>query len=81
MKAIYIGNVRMEPRSTRETPYLFGRLQEAREFSLITGHAIYAAIPGDSAIYRVWPGGRLEQYENPKPKDPAYNPPAPERKR
>lgn len=63
---IYIGNVQMTPPSTREAPYLFGRLQEARVFAAITGHAVYAMTPDDSsAVYRIWPGGRLELYDAP----------------
>ena len=62
MKEVYIGNVQFRPLSGRETPYQFGSFQDARDFSRVTGHAVYAVIPGDPSVYRFWPGGRIEEW-------------------
>lgn len=59
---IYIGNVKMEPLSTREELWQFARLEDAREFARISFRRLWVAIPGDPFVYRVWPGGRLEKF-------------------
>ena len=61
-RSVYIGNVRFDPKSTKEKPYLFGNFQDARDFARITGHCVFAVFPQDSSIYRVWPGGRIEEW-------------------
>lgn len=61
---IYIGNVKMTPRSTREAPYLFKNLLDAREFSRVSGQAIWAGLVGSTDhmySFRIFPGGRIEQ--------------------
>jgi hypothetical protein len=62
---IYIGNVKMTPLSTREAPYLFKDLNDAREFSRISGRVIWAGLVGSTDhmySFRIYPGGRSEQW-------------------
>jgi hypothetical protein len=59
---IHIGCVKMTPPSTRESPWLFVTLHDAREFSLISGRELWAVIRFDPSLYHVWPGGRAEVY-------------------
>jgi hypothetical protein len=69
-KWIYIGNVKFVPPSSREVPYQFGSFQDVREFARITGHCVFAVIPGDPSVYRFWPGGRIEEFQGSRPKEP-----------
>ena len=57
---IYIANVRIEPQSSLEELWQFTNLNDAREFSRISYRMLYAAIPGDPKIYKIYPGGRVE---------------------
>jgi hypothetical protein len=59
---IYIGNVRMRPAGTRSDPWLFKTIAEARVFSAISEHHFWAVVMKDSALYRIYPGGRTEAY-------------------
>jgi hypothetical protein len=62
-RGLYIGNVKMSPRSTREAPWMFARLSDAREFALISFRYVWAVVPEKpDTVYRVWPGGRVEEY-------------------
>jgi hypothetical protein len=65
-RALYIGNVRLEPKSTREKPYLFANFNDGRAFARITGHSMFAVVPGDPSLYRFWPGGRIEEWQTGK---------------
>ena len=69
MKCIYIGNVRFVLPSSRDVPYQFGNFQDVREVARVTGHAVFAVIPGDPSVYRFWPGGRIEEWPRGKPKE------------
>lgn len=59
---IYIGNVKMTPRSTREAPWLFNSLDDAQLFSRISSRIVWAVRSDDLNIYRFYPGGRGEAY-------------------
>lgn len=65
---IYIGNVKMTPRSTREDPWRFKSLDEAIAFSRISFKTVWAFVdkcdedehPGRT--FRIYPGGRVEDW-------------------
>jgi hypothetical protein len=59
---ICIGNVKMTPISSRREPWIFSRITDARDFSILSCRAIWASIPGDPRLHHIWPGGRHEVY-------------------
>lgn len=59
---IYIGNVKMAPTSTREEPWRFVNLREAAALSSITRQVIWCCIGPDPDLFRVYPGGRIEDF-------------------
>jgi hypothetical protein len=59
---IYIGNVKMSPRCTREKPWLFESLDDAYLFAKISGRPVWAVDVCLPNLYRIYPGGRVESY-------------------
>jgi len=59
---IYIGNVKMTPLSSREDPYRFDNLVDAAAFSRITNSIVWCCIGPEPDLFRVHPGGRIEDW-------------------
>jgi hypothetical protein len=65
---IYIGNVKMTPRSSQSDTYRFMSIDDAIAFSRITRTTIWAFVdkcdedehPGRT--FRIYPGGRIEDW-------------------
>lgn len=59
----YIGNVKMRPQSTREDPWKFLSITDACAFARISSRPVWATISdADDSVFRVYPGGRVEQW-------------------
>jgi hypothetical protein len=59
---IHISRVRPTPRSSREQPYRFENLLDAAAYSRITRVTVWCVIGPDPDLFRVYPGGRIEDY-------------------
>jgi hypothetical protein len=59
---IYIGNVRLTPLSSREDPYRFENLTDALEFTRILRSWVWCCIGPEPDLFRVYPGGRIEDW-------------------
>lgn len=60
---ISISCVKMTPKCSREAPWMFATRSQASEFSRIADRVIWAEVPDDSSVYKIWPGGRIEKYQ------------------
>jgi hypothetical protein len=60
---IHISIVKMSPRSTRRTPYVFNTMTDARAFSSIAMLDLWAELrTAPDGLYHIWPGGRALYY-------------------
>jgi hypothetical protein len=58
---VHVTNVKME-HSTREKPFRFNDLTDAIAFSRISGRILYCVIGPEVDFFRVYPGGRVEDW-------------------
>lgn len=55
----HITTVTIYPTGTREDPVIFESLDDALNFSRITGRLIWAATRSSGSAYKIYPGGRI----------------------
>ncbi|HXI41619.1 MAG TPA: hypothetical protein VNH83_16675 [Bryobacteraceae bacterium] len=61
----HITNVQLSPKPYQETPFRFQDLTDAVTFSRITRRMLWVVIGPDVDLFRVYPGGRVEDWSEP----------------